>query len=210
VPQGNDRRNSGYGKYLIFDMRREAFANSMAIGYDIGPPQQRQMNGGYYGEQRPGQYSNGPPRRHPNSRMGSDPMMYSQRPYGQHGYQHSADTMATGGSDSTGQWANSTDPSSENSSIDKAARSYGENAYPQPGYGQNNGYAPNGYQGPIPEDGAYPMRGGPAPTQQAPQRRPIALGNSGDAPPQFNLPSNKRPEPEKRKSWLSRRFSKRA
>jgi hypothetical protein len=216
--QNNDRRNSGFGKWMMHDFKHRARANNLAQGYDNGQQQHRQPNGGgYYGDHRPTQYGNGPPRRHPNARMGSEPMMYSQRPYGQHSYQHSQDTMATGGSDSTGPWANSTDPSSENSSIDKAAAAahphsgygqsngYGQNnGHGQNGYGQNNGYGPNGYQGAIPENGAYPVNGGAAP----PQRRPIALGNSGDAPPPSSLPSYKRPEPEKRKSWLSRRFSK--
>ncbi|EGP87560.1 unnamed protein product [Zymoseptoria tritici ST99CH_1A5] len=213
IDQGYKRRSSYVRAESDSNVHQDGHNRRISgYGYDAGPQQPRQMNGGYYGEQRPGQYGNGPARRYPTSRMSSEPMTYGQRPYGQHAYQHSADTMATGGSDSTGQWANSTDPSSENSSIDRAAaaaRPYNENGYPQPGYPQNNGYGPNGFQGSIPEDGAYPMRGGPAPNQ-APQRRPIALGNSGDAPPPSSLPSSKRPaEPEKKKGWLSRRFSKR-
>jgi len=193
MQQYNDRRNSGYG-------------------YDAGPNQNRYANGngngnggGYYGGQRAESMAGGP-RRHPNNRMGSESTMYGQRPYPQHAHQLSQDT----GSDSTGPWANSTDPSSENSSIDRIAppaKPYGENGYPPNAYG--NGYGPNGFQGPIPEEGgAYNMHGG-APPVQAPERRPIPLGNSGDAPlPPGNLPSTKRPEAEKRKSWLSRRFSK--
>ncbi|CZT17688.1 uncharacterized protein RCC_03525 [Ramularia collo-cygni] len=188
--QQNDRRNSAYG-------------------YDAAPSHNRYANGnggGYYGGQRPDSMAGGP-RRHPNNRMTSDSMMYNQRPYPHHAQQPSQDT----GSDSTGPWANSTDPSSENSSIDRIAppaKPYGENGYPQNGYA-HNGYGPNGFQGPIPEEGgSYPMRGG-APAVQAPERRPIPLGNSGDAPlPSGSLPSTKRPEAEKRKSWLSRRFSK--
>jgi hypothetical protein len=47
-------------------------------------------------------------------------------------------------------------------------------------------------------------------------RKPIPLGGGGEsgfsaaaaAPPRSNLPSTARPEPEKKKSWLKRRFSK--
>jgi hypothetical protein len=131
--------------------------------------------------------------------------------YPQPSYQQSHDTV---GSDSTGPWGNSTDPSSENSSLDRINAttkpqqdSYGNSN----GYGGNNGYGqPNGYPGAIPEDGAYHQQnsyGGPV---QAPAaaRRPIALGNSGDAPARTSLPTTARPEPEKKKGWLSRKFSK--
>ena len=152
-------------------------------------------------------------------------MMYGgQRPY-PHAYQHSQDTMHTGGSDSTGPWANSTDPSSENSSVERgptAQKPYGDypqqgypqNGYPQNGYGHNayqNGHGHGGFQGGIPEEGGAYHMNGRAPPVQAPMegRRPIPLGNTaGDYV--HNLPSTKRPEPEKRKSWLQRRFSKKA
>lgn len=212
MQQHNDRRNSGYGKFS-HSRPYSALANQLAAGYDNGPNQNRYAygnGGGYYGGQRAESISMGGPRRHPNHRMGSDPMMYGQRPYPQHAHQQSQDA----GSDSTGPWANSTDPSSENSSIDRIAppaKPYGENGYQPNGYA-HNGYGPNGHgynQGPIPEEGGYPMRGG-APPVQAPERRPIPLGNSGDAPlpPPGQLPSTKRPEPEKRKSWFGRKFSK--
>lgn len=203
----NDRRNSGYGKFS-HSRTHSSFANRMAVGFDNGAAQNRYANGnggGYYGGQRAESMAGGGPRRHPNNRMGSDPMLYGQRPYPpQHAHHQSMDT----GSDSTGPWANSTDPSSENSSVDRipVAKPHGENGYSPNGYA-HNGYGPNGYQGAIPEEGGYPMRGG-APPVQAPERRPIPLGNSGDAPPPANLPSTKRPEQEKRKSWFGRRFSK--
>merc|ERR1712151_1382391 len=81
------------------------------------------MSGGYYGGQRDS-YMNGPPRMRYGNRMMSDGNMYNGqgRPYPHHGYQQSQDTMHTGvtnGSDSTGPWASGTDPSSENSSIDR-------------------------------------------------------------------------------------------
>lgn len=189
------RRNSGYG-IDAYNQNRTMNSN----------------NGGYYGGQRPDSYAagpSGPPRRYPASRMNSEPMMYNngQRPH-PHAHQHSQDTMNTGvtnGSDSTGPWANSTDPSSENSSIE---RGQAPNGYPHNGYGPN-GYGAGGFQNGIPEDGAYPINGG-APPVQPPYgaRRPIALGNSDVATPPGNLPSTKRPEPEKRKSWLKRAFSK--
>ena len=224
------RRNSGYGEssnlFLDPDARpsTRSLANHAITGFDS---QNRYSNanmmsngGGYYGAQRPDSFAPGPSRRFGPPRNPSDPMLYghSQRPY-PHAHQASQDTMHTGmtyGSDSTGPWANSTDPSSENSSVEKgptAMKPYPE--YPvNNGYGPPSGYPPNAYgagpvDGPIPEDGAYPGR---APAVQAPpsSRRPIPLGNSGN--PITELPSTKRPaaEPEKRKSWLSRRFSKKS
>lgn len=139
-----------------------------------------------------------------------------QQVYQQHPHHQSHDTVNTGmtnGSDSTGPWANSTDPSSENSSIDKV------NAPAKPTT-PGDGYAQNGYngqfQGPIMEEagangGAYPqshgqngMRGGPPPAayqgQAEPVRKPIALGSSAGG----SLPTMTRPEPEKKKSFLKR------
>lgn len=205
------RRNSAYGEFTP-NSKRRSLANRMSSSGFNAPPQNRHANGnggGYYGGRADG-YGPGPSKPPFGApRMQSEPNM--PRPYPpQHGHQQSQDTMATGvthGSDSTGPWASGTDPSSENSSIDKN--------YPPNGVNQN-GYAPNGYggpssSGPIPEDGAYPMKyGGPV---QAPNgaRRPIPLGNtgsSGQIPTAGSLPSQKRAEPEKRKSRLSRMFSK--
>lgn len=213
------RRNSTYGEYPPLGRPRSR-ANRLLAGYDGGPNPNRYSSfnmGGYYGGGP--QSPQGPPRRHPAQRMQSEPMMGHPhaRPYGQHGHQVSQDTVYTGmtnGSDSTGPWANSTDPSSENSSIDRvqAARPYPD--HPANGYGPNgynqNGYG-GGYEGTIPEEGGYPMHGGAPPVQPpygaAPARRPIPLGNSKSSnaiePAKYS-----RPEPEKRKSWLSRRFSK--
>jgi hypothetical protein len=186
--------------------------------------------------------------------MQSDPQMYSQqKPYRQHGYHESYDTVNTGvthGSDSTGPWANSTDPSSENSSLDRIAA----NKPPTPGdpYGQ---YQQNGYNGPIMEDevygdywqqdgqnGAYRQDGygqldpqaqssqqaqissprdiyrrhnsapmpPPPPQHGSGGRRPMNLNGP---PPNAaynrgNAPNSRQAQPEKRKSWLARRFSK--
>lgn len=136
--------------------------------------------------------------------------------YPQHGYHQSHDTVTSGqtyGSDSTGPWANGTDPSSENSSLDRinATNTQQDNVY-----GGQNGYG--GYPRAIPEDGQYNAQhqqgyGGGGPVQPPnSQRKPIALGGGGEsdfaAPPRSNLPSTARPEPEKKKGWLKRRFSK--
>lgn len=215
---GGSRRNSAYGGEFALPGQPQTHANRFRAGYEGPMSPSRYSNGnggGYYGSQRDsyGPGPSGPPRRYPAQRMASEPMLQGgPRPY-PHGHQASQDTMITGmtnGSDSTGPWANSTDPSSENSSIERgpsAQKPHGE--YPPNGYGHNgyqNGYGGGGFEGPIPEEGgAYPG----APPVQPPYgaRRPIPLGNttSGAAP---ELPSTKRPEPEKRKSWLKRRFSK--
>jgi len=137
--------------------------------------------------------------------------------YPQPGYHQSHDTVISGqtyGSDSTGPWANGTDPSSENSSLDRinATNPQQDNVY-----GGQNGYG--GYPRAIPEDGQYNLQqqqgyGGGGPVQPPNgQRKPIPLGGGGGesdfaAPPRSNLPSTTRPEPEKKKSWLKRRFSK--
>lgn len=167
------------------------------------------MGGGYYGGQRDS-YGGGPPRMRYSNRMQSDGAMYSQgRPYPQSGYQQSQDTMHTGmtnGSDSTGPWASGTDPSSENSSIDRNMAA-GNGKQPMESYGYN-GYV-NGYGSPpIVEEQGGNAYGGPV---QAPQqdRRPISLGNTSGAPaPGGSLPSAARAEPEKKKKGLFKRFSK--
>jgi len=182
------------------------------------------MPGGYYGNRRPESYANGPQHRMSyNSRGGSYPNgnHYNGNGngagngvYPQHGYHQSHDTV---GSDSTGPWQNGTDPSSENSSLDRI------NATTKPQqdgmHGGQNGYG--GYPRAIPEDGQYAPQqqqgygGGPV---QPPggARKPIPLGGNGDshlsaaaaAPPRGSLPSTSRAKPEQKKSWLKRRFSK--
>ncbi|RMY74379.1 hypothetical protein D0863_03253 [Hortaea werneckii] len=188
-------------------------------GYD-SPGRQSAMSGGYYGGQRDS-YMNGPPRMRYGSRMMSDGNMYGGqgRPYHNNGYQQSQDTMHTGvtnGSDSTGPWASGTDPSSENSSIDRnmaggngngkqPAESYGYNGYSN-GYnnGYSNGYG-NGYASPpIAEEQGAGGHGGPV-QAPPPARQPISLGSSA---PGGSLPSAARAEPEKKKGWLKKRFSK--
>ncbi|EME43953.1 hypothetical protein DOTSEDRAFT_71686 [Dothistroma septosporum NZE10] len=199
------KRRSNYQRSESYEQNNGnsyASRRNSAYGYEGGSNANRPANGGYYGAQRGG---HGPPRGMHAQRMASEPMMSNGRPYPpQHGHQYSQDTVATGytnGSDSTGPWANETNPSSENSSVERGPASQNANN----GYGPN-GYGPGGFQEGIPEEGGvYPGR---APAVQPPPsaRRPIPLGNSGD--PITQLPSTKRAEPEKRKSWLGRRFSK--
>ncbi|KAK5677686.1 hypothetical protein LTS10_009569 [Elasticomyces elasticus] len=199
------RRNSYMGEYMRpSNHSRRSIANAMHAGQDGGPSPGRHSaaGGGYYGERN--SHHPGQQRQRYGNRVASEGAIPNQpRPYGQHSYQQSGDTVNTGvtnGSDSTGPWANSTDPSSENSSIDKNLAA-------------QHGYGPNGYGSPtIQEDQVAGPYGGPV---QAPPavRRPIPLGDSGDHPvlPTGKLPSSARAEPEKKSGgWLKRRFSKKA
>lgn len=172
----------------------------------------------------------GPPRNH------SDPALYghnnAQGIYPSHGHQQSYDTVASAsnGSHATDQWGNSTDPSSENSSIDRVqtapkpdiGEAYGFNGFggvPQfqgpileehgqdaPGYGQP-GYG----QSQLTHGNGFPYQGNqvPVPPPHAPPkdtepRVPINLGDSpvgSRAPPSVDTDN-------KRRSWLKKRFSK--
>lgn len=153
------------------------------------------------------------------------------------GYQQSRDTISTGPSSGSHSepWTNSTDPSSENSSMERmngVQKSYpdpgeqysgygapiqedGEYAYPppqrvRPPMSQNNSYvqpSQNGTPPPVPPHTVRP---------QQPSRVPIKLGVSGpgaQAPmPLSQTSGNTRPSLQqsdsKRKSWFKRRFSK--
>ena len=205
---------------------RRSLANMISSGGENGQNGNRfsQGGGGYYGGGQRNDSYNQQRQRGYSSRMQSEPQMHGGRPYNpQHNYHQSGDTVNTGmthGSDSTGPWANSTDPSSENSSIDRNIAMQNQN-----GYGYNgtimedhayNDYPQDGYGGSpqMPPQARY-SNGGPV--QQPPAaRRPIPLGNSGSGSYQGephqggSLPSasKSRPETEKRKSWLKRRFSK--
>lgn len=177
----------------------------------------------------------GPRVRYSAQRMQSDPgwNRYSnaQGVYPHHGYQQSRDTVNTGGSNGSNSDAApySTDPSSENSSIERAAP---PQKHQQQDVGEQYGFSGFGggpqFQGPILEDQAY--RAGPSgpsgpgyyPNQQRQNNpnvpppvpakaAPISL-NSQPGPPQQGRPgvlSRKSTNDEnKRKSWLKRRFSK--
>ena len=202
--QYGSRRSSYFGEYSIpsrsrLSQRRSNLANDLS-GHD----QNRNSGAGYYGERRADSYYNGPPRNNAyGRRMVSEGAIPTQgRPYQVHGYHQSNDTMATGGSDSTGPWNSNTDPSSENSSIDR-------NIYGQQQQGNGYGY---GYSPPIMEEGGAGSAygGGPVQAPNGGARRPIPLGNSGDPPvlPPGKLPSTSRAAPEKKKGWLKRTFSK--
>ncbi|KAL8831139.1 MAG: hypothetical protein Q9191_001033 [Dirinaria sp. TL-2023a] len=173
-------------------------------------------------------------------RIASDPALYgqnSQGVYPSQGYQQSYDTVASAsvnGSGGTDPWGNSTDPSSENSSIDRVQQAQKPDLSEQYGFSGFGG-APQ-YQGPILEEhgqdspgygqpgygqshttagGGFPFQGNdvppppPPPHQLSPKqntpRTPIKLGGSA-------VPAQASPPPlassEKRRSWLKRRFSK--
>ncbi|GAB7346630.1 hypothetical protein MBLNU459_g1767t1 [Dothideomycetes sp. NU459] len=222
--------------------------------YEAGPSPSRaaQYNGGYYGTgaRRPdGYFDNGASPMAPPSRNrfqqrlnpGSPSYSRSNSAFGMHsqvGYNDPYESGVGNGniSDSTGPWANSTDPSSENSSIDKAhAAAVAAAAKPAHVSHHMDNYAYDGYNGaPIMEeyasdsDGAYgssvprTLRNGhnggapaiPSHSQAPPVRAPIKLGG-GDASMLSSqggsLPSTARVAPakeEKKKGFFKKRFSK--
>lgn len=168
-------------------------------------------------------------------RVNSDPVLYgdnSQNTPSPHVYQQSYDT---GGSTSaneshgTDQWGNSTDPSSENSSIDRVQQAlkpdlgevYGFNGFG--GAPQFQGpileehrqgaptYGPSGYS--QPQIGSNYMYQGigisnapPLPHVPLKETRPPVPIKLGDSLVKGNVPSEA--IVEKRKGWLKRRFSK--
>jgi hypothetical protein len=185
-----------------------------------------------------------PPPRHRYARgMPSDPAMnrhvpYSQPVYPNNSHQQSRETFVTGESSGSQSepWANSTDPSSENSSIDRftAAQKYPEAA---------DGPGPSNYgRGSIPEDRATDANqtnpyGQPPPRiqtngagyynvgkralnfelpsvppyasnvpSQLSQTPPLTVTSGNAAPP----PKSKlqRGESQKRLSWLKKRFGR--
>lgn len=168
-------------------------------------------------------------------RNNSDPALYGHSGntgvYPLHEHQQSYDTVGTAsnGSHATDQWGNSTDPSSENSSIERPqpppksdlGEIYGFNGfggapqfqgpileehgqgapvYGQPGYGQ-----------PQPVNGiGHGYKGNEAspqaptvPSMGGPPRVPINLGATVGSRPPPAADNN-----EKRRSWIKRRFSK--
>lgn len=177
-------------------------------------------------------YTNG---RKLGQRMNSDPTLYghnSQNVYPSPTYPQSYDTggsISANDSHGTDQWGNSTDPSSENSSIDRVQPA------PKPDLGEVYGFngfggAPQ-FQGPILEEhgngaptygqpgygqsqmmsgAGHPYQGNGATLGLLPHGRakgdvpkvPIKLGSS----PVANLPSSA--SSEKKKGWLKRRFSR--
>lgn len=209
--------------------------------YQSAAPSVTQYHGGYYGSQRrpdgfqdDGTSPMAPPSRNRfGQRMGggSGTMSRSASAFGMssaQGQNYPEDPAMH--SDSTGPWNYSTDPSSENSSIDRAhAAAAGIKAQPTDGYA----YDGFGNGAPIMEEydsgsDGYGMShrannfnaGGPpvpnhfqAPPVRAPE--PIKLGgNASSAPPAApagQLPSMARKGPEKeekKKGFFKKRFSK--
>lgn len=189
----------------------------------------------------PSQYYNG---RRFGPRNNSDPALYgnnvNQGVYPEHGQQQSYDTVASAsnGSYATDPLGNSTDPSSENSSIDKVqtapkpdmGEAYGFNgfggapkfpgpileehgqgapAYGQPGYGQSRQAQPQ-----AASSNSHPYQGNgasnmPLPTPPKDNGPRVPIKLGGGSPSSARL-SRTPPsaENEKRKSWLKKRFSR--
>ena len=217
----------------------------MGIGQN---PRQRSQGdtGGFYSNRMPSRpdssfYNYGSPNqpgnpRRPNVRINSDPVLYgnsNQVNYPSPAYSQSYDT---GGSTSaneshgTDQWGNSTDPSSENSSIDRSqpvtkpdlGEVYGFNGfggapkfqgpmleehgqgaptYGQPGYGSSQ-MVPSRAQ--AYQGNSHSKVPTPPPhnfSRQSNPHEPINLGNPSAA----NLSSN--PSGKKRMNWIQRRLS---
>ncbi|KAL8671995.1 MAG: hypothetical protein Q9168_003531 [Polycauliona sp. 1 TL-2023] len=166
-----------------------------------------------------------------NNRANSDPVLFGTNNHGvypTHGYHQSHDTVASASgneSHNTDPWGNSTDPSSENSSIDRIqhgpkpdpAETYGSNGFGggrileeqgmnDRAYDETTDYGHpqklgNGF--PVHSRNAVPPQPPPhVSTKPNMPRVPIKLGGS---PMEERSPSN---NTEKRKSWLKRRFSR--
>ena len=133
------------------------------------------------------------------------------------GNQQSYETVTTASGSGSDQIGYSTDPSSENSSIDRVPphvpvkepqETYGFNGFANtPQYAPANAYAPQG-NGFSPQNNGYGDQG-PAPPRKlgkSSPSQPMKLGNStGNA----GSPPAQRPDVgEKRKSWFGKRFSK--
>ena len=163
------RRSSYFGGEYMPRPRRRSHANALAANETNRASQAYGGGGGYYGSQSYNGYQGGNNRsRYGNNRMQSDPQINGQRMYQQpqHGHHQSHDTVNTGvtnGSDSTGPWANSTDPSSENSSIERATMS--KPTPPVDNYGIWNS---NGYNDTIMEEQQAPPPPPPGPGAFAP------------------------------------------
>ncbi|KAJ4345582.1 uncharacterized protein N0V89_011715 [Didymosphaeria variabile] len=225
----NSRRSSYYGGGGNYDQGRF----SQASGYFGSRQAARDSyhdNG--LGMGGPVGGMGGPPRTRYN-RMQSDPG-WNRYPHGNgngvypvQGYQQSRDTVNTNGSNGSHSEPYSTEPSSENSSIERSAGGMKPDAGEQYGFNgfgggpileeyhngmgpARNGYAvqrPNGtlnYAAPPP----VPMKQGP-PAPPAHANKPIKLTKSNDAPNSDSSPAvTQNQSNEKRKSWFKRRFSK--
>lgn len=218
---------------------------NIVTGHDARSRQSNSYNGGYYGSsqgradgyQDDGSSPLAPPSRNRfNQRMGGTTSR-SQSSYGMNspqGYNNHDSYEAGMASDSTGPWNYSTDPSSENSSIDRAHHAAAANGGMHPsqqmdGYAYNDGLSYNN-GAPIMEEydsgsdgygtGQRRQNRGPAPpnghASQAPAvRAPIKLGGSA-APlatvhPGGSIPTTSRTvaqEEKKKGGFFKKRFSK--
>ena len=142
------------------------------------------------------------------------------------GYQQSRDTVNTNGSNGSHSEPYSTDPSSDNSSIERPTGGMKPEMGEQYGfqgfgggpimeeYHTGMGPATNGYAVQRP-NGTLNYSAPPVPAKQGPPappahaNKPIKLTKSNDAAGGENRPAPlQRQDTDKRKSWFKRRFSK--
>ncbi|TVY85003.1 Uncharacterized protein LSUE1_G000350 [Lachnellula suecica] len=224
-----NRRSSYYGGTQVTQDERPRYgANSYYGGRSQSYRPESTYTDGRHGMNRPDSYYNGGDHAagpsngyHPNRarypRTASEPQFNPGGVYPAPGNQQSYETVTTAsGSGSSADPAGySTDPSSENSSVDRIAplphkevETYGFN-----GFGTTPQYAPPGsgieQQGPMGaqrQGNGYQHQGPPPPpSKDGAPRAPIKLGvTSGNAGPQ-SVPT---PVNEKRKSWFGRKFGK--
>jgi len=176
----------------------------------------------YHGTDNSGPTNGYLPNRARYPRTASEPHFnHGQGVYPLPGNQPSYETVATASGSSSEPAGYHTDPSSENSSVDRIAplpvKEPGEN-YGFNGFGANPQYLPPGsglreqqYGGNSPQNqgNGYGNQGPPpVPQKGSAVRVPIKLGKSnGNAGPPQNDPQ-KTAAGEKRKSWFGKRFSK--
>lgn len=190
-------------------------------------PESTYMDGRSTGMMRPDSYYNtgdngaGPsngyyPNRARYPRTASEPHFNGGGVYPPNGNPQSYETVTTG-SGSSDPAGYSTDPSSENSSVDRVAPlppKEPAETYGFAGFGNNPQYLPPGsglieqYNsgGPVQQGNGYQNQGPPPlPRKESAPRVPIKLGaTSGNAQPTAQRPG----AGEKRKSWFGKRFSK--
>jgi hypothetical protein len=160
---------------------------------------------------------------HPNRarypRTAAEPQLGHPGVYTGPGNQPSYETVTTasGSGSSSDPAGYSTDPSSDNSSLDRIAavgakvpsENYGLDGFGStPQYLSGNGLEQYGSNGAQRQGSGYLNQGPPAVPQKsnATIRKPIKLGTtSGNAGPPIPVPQSVN---EKRKSWFGRRFSK--
>ncbi|KAI9698367.1 MAG: hypothetical protein M1836_003947 [Candelina mexicana] len=252
IDGGNPRK--GYGRGDSTEAVNGGYSRRSSYYQGPGNSSNQRMpqDGGYYGNRagpsRPDSFVDNytslnqpnPPRGlRFSQRMNSDPALNNYNThafYPSHGYQQSQDTVTTGvsnGSHGTDQWGNSTDPSSENSSLDRIHQvgkpdtgdSYGFNGFGGAPHFQGpileeygQGQPGHGYQAPVDHraearghhGGNGPLAAPPqVPSKENPPRMLIKLGSSSgaasDSYPQ-TMPSVD--VGERRKSWFKKRFSK--